>query len=171
MRGDDDAAADAAANPADAAGAKDDDGITLPAMSDEKQLRLCFFDLEICFLSPPCAHFSAPDCSQTGTCTTFMVQTAPNLIDKELVNDSKMLLKTAIAIHWSELSLDSKEFVFPKSPPHHTTLQLSAGAIYAGWAHSLLFGAEFGTLKAQLPAKLLEDFSVACFFWKLWISG
>lgn len=95
-----------------------------------------------------------------------MVQTAPNLIDKELVNDSKMLLKTAIAIHWSELSLDSKEFVFPKSPP-----QLFPGAIYAGWAHSLLFGAEFGTLKAQLPAKLLEDFSVACFFWKLWISG
>lgn len=55
MRGDDDAAADAAANSADA-GAKDDDGITLPRMSDEKQLRPCFFDLEICFLSPPCAQ-------------------------------------------------------------------------------------------------------------------
>lgn len=31
------------------------------------------------------------------------------------------------------------------------------GAVFAGWAHSLLFGAEFGPLRAQLPAKMLEE--------------
>ena len=31
------------------------------------------------------------------------------------------------------------------------------GAVFAGWAHSLLFGAEFGALRAQLPAKMLEE--------------
>ncbi len=59
MRGDDDAADDAAdAAAADAAAdAKDDDGITLPPMSDERQLRFCFFDPDIRFLlSPPCAQ-------------------------------------------------------------------------------------------------------------------
>eukprot|EP00435_Cladocopium_sp_Y103_P046603 s336_g13.t1 len=31
------------------------------------------------------------------------------------------------------------------------------GAVFAGWAHSLLFGAEFGALRAKLPAKVLEE--------------
>ncbi|CAK9002169.1 unnamed protein product, partial [Durusdinium trenchii] len=31
------------------------------------------------------------------------------------------------------------------------------GAPFAGWAHSLLFGAEFGALRAQLPTQMLKE--------------
>eukprot|EP00438_Fugacium_kawagutii_P020888 Skav211779 [mRNA] locus=scaffold305:104721:105968:+ [translate_table: standard] len=31
------------------------------------------------------------------------------------------------------------------------------GAIFSGWAHSLLFGAEFGELRTRLPVQVLED--------------
>ena len=46
------------------------------------------------------------------------------------------------------------------------------GAPFAGWAHSLLFGAEFGALRAQLPTQMLKAYNMfgwtePCLTWLL----